>query len=272
MLPWDVPERQVDDIITYIKTLSACDASGEFCEGWALNNEGESDNEVMTSIADTMKPDPYGPGKADQAIQRGDVVFHGGAQCWTCHSAYTTKAKIEAAVKAEKGADGIPPWRDNMYRSKLQKATDYSVPSRVGGSCSRTAAVAREEGVEFECATGRECADIVDGAGGRCRGIGSCAEDVDCRTEGEVCNLGRCELVTQQLPPDFTFHHVRSGETLDDLRRTIAGGVRGTAMAAWKTAGIPDDDLWALAYYVRSLIAKKGTAAAFKEKAALESQ
>ena len=278
MLPWDVPESQVDDIIAYIKSISVCDESGEFCEGWALNNEGESDNEVTNSIADTMKPDPYGPAKAGEAIKRGEVVYHGGAQCWTCHAAYATKPRIEGFVKAEKGAEAPVPWRDDMYRSKLQKATDYSIPSRVGGACSMTEAIAAEKGEDFECAQGRECMGTVFTAEGevesegRCRGIGSCTEDDQCTGEGEICNLGRCEYVAQFLPPDFTYHHVRSGETLADLNRSIAGGVRGTAMAAWKQAGLSDDDIWALSYYVQSLIAKKGTAAAFKEKNGLEAQ
>jgi mono/diheme cytochrome c family protein len=69
------------------------------------------------------------------------------------------------------------------------------------------------------------------------------------------------------LPPDFTRDPVRSGETLNDLYRTIASGIGGTAMPAWKGA-LPDDDIWAIAYYVRSLIEMRGTpeAAALKER------
>ncbi|MFT7669516.1 MAG: mono/diheme cytochrome c family protein [Planctomycetota bacterium] len=55
------------------------------------------------------------------------------------------------------------------------------------------------------------------------------------------------------LPPDFTFHTVRSGRTTQDLFETIASGIKGTAMPAWKGA-LPDEDLWALAHYVDSMI------------------
>lgn len=60
------------------------------------------------------------------------------------------------------------------------------------------------------------------------------------------------------MPPDFTRDHVRAGEKLTDLYRTIASGIGGTAMPAWKGA-LPDEDIWAMSYYVRSLIDIKDT-------------
>jgi mono/diheme cytochrome c family protein len=63
------------------------------------------------------------------------------------------------------------------------------------------------------------------------------------------------------MPPDFTRDPVRSGETLNDLYRTIASGIGGTAMPAWKGA-LPDEDIWAIAYYVHSLIEIRDTPAA----------
>jgi mono/diheme cytochrome c family protein len=54
------------------------------------------------------------------------------------------------------------------------------------------------------------------------------------------------------MPPDFTRDPLRAGDTLPDLYRTVASGVGGTAMPAWK-GQLPEPDLWALAYYVRSL-------------------
>jgi len=66
------------------------------------------------------------------------------------------------------------------------------------------------------------------------------------------------------LPPDFTFAELRSirpTHRLADLFRVIASGVGGTAMPTWK-GSLPDEDLWALAHYVDSLLALKGTRAA----------
>ena len=63
------------------------------------------------------------------------------------------------------------------------------------------------------------------------------------------------------VPPDFTFNVLRAGETVPDIARAIAAGVGGTAMPTWKGV-LPDDDLWAMAHYVASLIALRGSAAA----------
>ncbi len=58
---------------------------------------------------------------------------------------------------------------------------------------------------------------------------------------------------TKVMPPDFTWHQMRAGTSLPDLFQTIASGIKGTAMPTWKGA-ISDEDLWALAHYVGSLI------------------
>jgi mono/diheme cytochrome c family protein len=56
------------------------------------------------------------------------------------------------------------------------------------------------------------------------------------------------------LPPDFTFNELRGGDTPEDIYRAIAAGIGGTAMPTWKNV-LPDTDLWAMAHYVRSLVA-----------------
>jgi mono/diheme cytochrome c family protein len=60
------------------------------------------------------------------------------------------------------------------------------------------------------------------------------------------------------LPPDFTFNDLRGGDTLPDIYRAIAAGIGGTAMPTWKNV-LPETDLWAMAHYVRSLVALKDT-------------
>jgi mono/diheme cytochrome c family protein len=66
---------------------------------------------------------------------------------------------------------------------------------------------------------------------------------------------------TKILPPDFTFNELRGGDALADIYRAIAAGIGGTAMPTWKNV-LPDPDLWAMAHYVRSLVALRGTAEA----------
>lgn len=58
------------------------------------------------------------------------------------------------------------------------------------------------------------------------------------------------------LPPDFTFNELRGGDTPEDIYRAIAAGIGGTAMPTWKNV-LPDTDLWAMAHYVRSLVAMR---------------
>ena len=59
------------------------------------------------------------------------------------------------------------------------------------------------------------------------------------------------------LPPDFTFNPLRAGDGLDDIYRSIASGIGGTAMPTWKNV-LPEADLWAMAHYVASLVAVRG--------------
>jgi mono/diheme cytochrome c family protein len=65
------------------------------------------------------------------------------------------------------------------------------------------------------------------------------------------------------LPPDFTFTALRAGDAVEDIYRTIASGIGGTAMPTWKNV-LPEPDLWALAHYVRSLVELRGTPEAAK--------
>ncbi len=70
-------------------------------------------------------------------------------------------------------------------------------------------------------------------------------------------------------PPDFRRDFMRSGSRVEDLYRTIAAGITGTAMPTWadsmempgRSEGdgplVEPVDLWALAYYVQSLIAQR---------------
>jgi mono/diheme cytochrome c family protein len=73
------------------------------------------------------------------------------------------------------------------------------------------------------------------------------------------------------LPPDFTFNELRSGIELSDIYRVIAAGVGGTAMPTWKNV-LAEPDLWAMAHYVRSLVALRGTPAAAALAAVLANQ
>lgn len=78
------------------------------------------------------------------------------------------------------------------------------------------------------------------------------------------------------LPPDFLLNPLRSiqpGTELNDLYRILVAGVTGAAMPAWDLQALPDKsrDMWALAYYVRSLSRMRDTEQALAFKARLAS-
>jgi len=58
------------------------------------------------------------------------------------------------------------------------------------------------------------------------------------------------------LPPDFTWHESRSIFTLEDLYLRLAAGVGGASMPSWQGT-ISNEDIWAVAYYVKYLMGMK---------------
>jgi mono/diheme cytochrome c family protein len=104
MLPWQVPEDQLNSIIQYIKTFSP---------RWKTEKPGER-------ILQT--PDPW-KGKEPEAKVRGMKVYHGLAQCWACHPAYATKQEIYDASKETRG-QGSADFRQDLYHP-VAKEADY---------------------------------------------------------------------------------------------------------------------------------------------------
>jgi mono/diheme cytochrome c family protein len=60
--------------------------------------------------------------------------------------------------------------------------------------------------------------------------------------------------------PDFTWHTLRYGRDVREVFQTIAAGIGGAGMPTWgRTApdekgAVPDEEIWAIAHYVRSLV------------------
>jgi len=55
------------------------------------------------------------------------------------------------------------------------------------------------------------------------------------------------------LPPDFTYHDLRSVRDMNSLVQRLMYGVTGSGMPGWKDV-ITDEEIWAVAYYVQDLI------------------
>jgi len=62
------------------------------------------------------------------------------------------------------------------------------------------------------------------------------------------------------LPPDFTYHDLRSITDVASIVQRLMYGVTGSGMPGWKDV-VTDEELWALAYYVDSLRGYKGNEA-----------
>ena len=80
MLAWDIPDPELHDVIQYVKTFST---------RWREEQVGEP---LVPS------PDPFA-NKDLEAVSLGKALYHGLAQCSSCHPGYATRAEILAASK-----------------------------------------------------------------------------------------------------------------------------------------------------------------------------
>ncbi len=71
--------------------------------------------------------------------------------------------------------------------------------------------------------------------------------------ESEYVYDGPEEKVVKQLPPDFTWHKVRSAKTEPELFLRLKAGVGGTTMPSWHEV-LSDEDIWAVSHYVKYLM------------------
>ena len=109
MLPWDISDERLDAVIQYIKTFSPV---------W---REGKAGTVVEVS------KDPWGPEHREEAILQGKKVFHGLAQCYSCHPSYATPEEVAAYSKELTGNANTEmretPWlsinQDSQYGHKF---------------------------------------------------------------------------------------------------------------------------------------------------------
>jgi mono/diheme cytochrome c family protein len=59
-------------------------------------------------------------------------------------------------------------------------------------------------------------------------------------------------------PPEFLTDELKAGSSMADLYRDVACGIGGTAMPMWHGA-LPEDQIWGLVHYLRSLVVMRGT-------------
>lgn len=105
MLPWDLSDTQLDEILQYIKSLSP---------------EGQGWRDVYSEIADVVDigTDPYANDSAAGIADGGEIYHRIG--CYNCHPGYATPADINTMLGKEAGT---------AYRADLTypKSTTSSV-------------------------------------------------------------------------------------------------------------------------------------------------
>ncbi len=169
MFPWDISDDQANAVWQYIKTFAP--------DVW----EGK-DKELGEALV--AKNDPFGLPRKSFAIQKGKEVYHGVAQCQSCHRAYVSKQELsDINFKYNEERLAADDFDEDMYDLKLQDS-DHNYRS---------------------------------------------------------------------LPPDFTWHWVRSAQSVEDIYVRLLSGVNGSGMPSWKDT-ITDEEIWAVSYYVKSLM------------------
>lgn len=94
-------------VIAYLKTFAP--------EKWA---DGPG---TVTTITE----DPYGSSGKEKAILRGEKVYHGMAQCYSCHASYISPSKINEA-RAEFKMPPLKAFRKNLETPQHLTTTDGS--------------------------------------------------------------------------------------------------------------------------------------------------
>ncbi len=101
MLPWDISDERLMAVIQYIKTFSP---------EWKKAGAGTSN---------VFQTDPWKDKLASEAIEQGKKVYHGIAQCYSCHPSYASLEEINAAATELTGS-GTEEIRENAQLSMIQ--------------------------------------------------------------------------------------------------------------------------------------------------------
>jgi mono/diheme cytochrome c family protein len=118
MLHWTLADDELHDLLGYIKTFSP---------RWQQEIPGE---------AVTLAPDPFAA-NADDALAKGEALYHGKAVCSSCHPAYVTREKLFAISKSMGGEGFASPWSPQLYESGI-KDTEYCWRWGMGTIADRT--------------------------------------------------------------------------------------------------------------------------------------
>jgi len=123
MLPWDISDERLDAVVQYIKTFSPAWEKG------------------VPGTPQPATPDPFGQARASEAVALGKKIYHGMAQCYSCHPSYASQSEVDAASKELTGNDAGPlrdeSWmsisQDSSYGHKFVPPDFTLMPIKTGG-------------------------------------------------------------------------------------------------------------------------------------------
>jgi mono/diheme cytochrome c family protein len=132
MLPWDIPDVELNKIVQYIKTLGPLSPEGKQ-EHTGSKWEKRSKKGNLLKVLPPWEPeaDPW-VGKEQAAVLRGKELYHLRAECANCHPGYDTKENlykmsVEAAKRDPATFSPLKSVRDDFYHSQAKKSDEYGV-------------------------------------------------------------------------------------------------------------------------------------------------
>lgn len=239
MLPWDIPESERKTLVAYIKTLKCVPKGSTDADAQKSRFEKEAPQPLEIS------KDPW-KGKEQQAIEVGKVVYHVSgtdpndptkvyAGCASCHAAYISKQEMYELSKRATGT-GMAEFREDLYRTQTRES-EYGLTYDDNCEATKKYQVLPPDFLYNKTKT--------------------------------VWPIGT--VLANELDPDGKPHAYTAEDQRLDLYRVIAGGIGGAAMPQWKGA-LPEEHLWALAYYVQTLINMREQPAAYALRGKLDHQ
>jgi mono/diheme cytochrome c family protein len=156
----------------------------------------------------------------------------------------------------------IKTFAPQVWEDKNRKLGEYIVPTKDPfGLAHRSAAIEKGKEVYHAVAQCQSChrayvsktemGSIYQKVNGETLDLASLGEDL------YQVKLQPSEHGVNGLPPDFTWHEIRSAKTEEELYVRLVAGVGGSSMPSWKDT-LSDDQIWAVSYYVKSLMDLKG--------------
>jgi mono/diheme cytochrome c family protein len=239
MLPWDVQDAEIADIIAYLKTLSP---------SWSKSKPGEPVK---------IDADPW-LGKETDAVAEGKRLYHTSEWgCTSCHPSYATKKDMFG-------------WFNDPAR--LEVRTDSHFAAEPKDSDYR-AYVTREDDLKRLLAEKNPLFIGVDANG---RAIEQPWEPANAAKVVRHAIKLRITPPDFTMHPLRAIHDDPRdpNHAKNDIFRTIAAGIGGVAMPGFRrptTDKAADEknirEIWAVAHYIDSLRVKRGTseAVAFKQ-------